>query len=379
MNLLFSLSYYTPYISGLTLYVKRFAEALVGKKYHSTILTMQFADNLSLNEIINGVRVVRAKPLLKVSKGFLSIDWILKSWREVKKCDVVIINLPQPEGIIPALFSSLLNKRLLVIYHCEVSLPKNFFNIIIEGLMNVCHWLILVLAQSIITYTTDFADHSKFLRHFSHKLQSIYPPIELPKLDKRVQEMIMEKIGKKPDFIIGVAGRLAAEKGIEYLLEAIPMISEKRKKIDSFKIIVAGSLDPVGEENYKKKILDLVKKYQDSIVFLGEIKPEDMGAFYSLLDILVLPSINSTESFGMVQVEAMMMGVPVVATDLPGVRVPILQTGMGIVIPIKNSAAISEAIGEILSNKKRYQKPKKEIRRLFSVDDTILFYRKFIQ
>ena len=54
-----------------------------------------------------------------------------------------------------------------------------------------------------------------------------------------------------------------------------------------------------------------------------------MGSFYTCIDVLVVPSINSTEAFGLVQVEAMMMGVPVVASDLPGVRVPVQKQGWG--------------------------------------------------
>jgi len=124
------------------------------------------------------------------------------------------------------------------------------------------------------------------------------------------------------------------------------------------KIVIAGSLDPVGEKSYKEKILKLVKKYQENIVFLGELKEEEMGSFYSLLDVLVLPSINSTEAFGMVQVEAMMMGVPVVASDLPGVRVPVRRTKMGLIVPCRDARQLARAIKSIVKNKKNFIKPK---------------------
>jgi glycosyltransferase involved in cell wall biosynthesis len=65
-------------------------------------------------------------------------------------------------------------------------------------------------------------------------------------------------------------------------------------------------------------------------------------------DVLVLSSINSTESFGMVQVEAMICGTPVVATDLPGVRQPVGSTGMGRVVPIRDAHALAEAVIDML-------------------------------
>lgn len=81
-----------------------------------------------------------------------------------------------------------------------------------------------------------------------------------------------------------------------------------------------------------------------------------MAAFFPNLDVLVLPSLNSTESFGLVQIEAMINGVPSVASDLPGVRQPVLTHGMGKIIPIGDSNALAEAIIAILTDPEAYRK-----------------------
>ena len=153
----------------------------------------------------------------------------------------------------------------------------------------------------------------------------------------------------------------------------------KSQKLERcFKIIIAGPLDPVGEKKYKEKIMKLVEKYKDYVVFLGSLKQEEMGAFYSLLDVLVLPSINSTEAFGMVQVEAMMSGVPSVASGLPGVRIPVQETGMGKVVPLKNSQKLGETIADVLINKKKYIKDPYFIKQTFNMGKTVAFYQKII-
>lgn len=397
MHLLFSLTYYTPYVSGLTLYVKRLGEALVRKGFSVTVLTMQFDKKCRSEEFVNGVEVVRSSYNLKISKGFLSYDWLIKSWQEVKRSDVVIVNLPQFEGIIPALFGKILRKKVISIYHCEVDLPDGIFNTTVEWLLNLNHFISLVLSDKIITYTKDFADFSKLLPFFRNKLEYVYPPLMVPKINKRVRKILTDKMDLEGQFVIGVAARLAAEKGIEYLLESVPVINSKFKNQEvktrsarwpgykdsrpnggGIKIAIVGSLDPVGEQQYKDKILKLVDKYKDYVVFLGELKEEEMGSFYSLLDVLVLPSINSTESFGMVQVEAMMMGVPVVVTDLPGVRIPIVKTGMGIIVSVKNSQKLAEAVIKILLNRKKYIKNKEFITEEFSFEKTIEFYQKLL-
>jgi glycosyltransferase involved in cell wall biosynthesis len=62
----------------------------------------------------------------------------------------------------------------------------------------------------------------------------------------------------------------------------------------------------------------------------------------------VVPSLNSTESFGRVQIEAMLNGVPVVASHLPGVRQPVTMTGMGRVVPVGDAASLATAIVSLL-------------------------------
>jgi len=66
--------------------------------------------------------------------------------------------------------------------------------------------------------------------------------------------------------------------------------------------------------------------------------------------VLVIPSLNSTEAFGLVQIEAMINGVPSIASNLPGVRQPVQMHGMGRVTPIGSSSALAEALIEVLSH-----------------------------
>jgi glycosyltransferase involved in cell wall biosynthesis len=383
MKILFSLTYYSPYVSGLTLYVKRLAQALVKDGYQVSVIANQHEKDSALEQIIDEVRVVRAKPFLQISKGFLSFDWILKSISQVRKADVVIINLPQMEGFVPALCANIMGKKLIAIYHCEVKLPEGLFNRMIESLLTVSHYFTLFFSHKVVTYTKDYAENSKIFLRFSNKIQYVYPPIPIPHINKRIQNILKKKIGQS-DYVIGVAARLASEKGMEYLFEALPlldsrlMIQDARNK-KRITIVIAGSLDPVGEQKYKDRIMKLVEKYNEHIVFLGEVREENMGSFYSLLDVLVLPSVNSTEAFGMVQVEAMMMGVPVVATNLPGVRVPIQKTGMGKIAPAQNSQALGEAIIDILPNRKIYCKNRDIILKEFGIEKTVSFYKKLLE
>jgi glycosyltransferase involved in cell wall biosynthesis len=76
----------------------------------------------------------------------------------------------------------------------------------------------------------------------------------------------------------------------------------------------------------------------------------------------------------LVQVESFMCGTPVVATDLPGVRQPVLMTGMGEIVPVADAEGLAAGILKVLAVPERYARSADEIRQLFDLDDTIDAY-----
>lgn len=375
MKILISTSYYHPYVSGLTLYAKRLGEALVERGHQVRVLAMKHESELGDEEKVKGVEVFRCKPLIRVDKGFVSIDWIGKSAHLARWADMILINLPQPEGWISAAWGKWWKKPVICIYTCEVVTSKLW-----QWGLEVCNWMALRLADRIVTYTQDFAQEARLLSGLIKKTAWTYPLVWIPGEDKEVERRLKQKIGQA-DLTVGMAARLAKEKGIEYLLEAIPIIESVRgvHKSGKFKLVIAGPTEPVGEIKYRKKISKMAKKYSDILVWAGTVDPEKMGAFYKLIDVLVLPSINSTEAFGMVQAEAMVSGVPVVATDLPGVRVPVKVTGMGRIVPVRDSRALAEAICEVATERDRYRSRRGEARKVFNPKLTIDFYESLFK
>jgi glycosyltransferase involved in cell wall biosynthesis len=103
---------------------------------------------------------------------------------------------------------------------------------------------------------------------------------------------------------------------------------------------------------------------------LGVLSPGELAALYPNCDLVVLPSLNSTESFGLVQVEAMLCGTPSIASNLPGVRQPVTLTGMGEVVPIGDANGLAEAIIKVLRDKESYIRPRREIADRFNTART---------
>jgi glycosyltransferase involved in cell wall biosynthesis len=107
-------------------------------------------------------------------------------------------------------------------------------------------------------------------------------------------------------------------------------------------------------------------------VFLGVLDSAEMPAFFTSADVLVVASVSGVEAFGMVQVEAMLTGTPVVATNLPGVRDSVKRTGMGLLVPPRDPGAIADAVRSVIDNRMHYQRSRREVERLFDAEGALL-------
>ncbi len=380
MRILVALTYYRPHISGLTIYAERLARALAARGHQVTVMTSRYHRDLLREEWMDGVRVVRVPVLFRISKGVIQPTLGLEATRQVLAHDVVHLHLPQFDAAGIALRGRLFRRPTVLTYHCDVSLPPGFINRLANTAVHLMDHLAARLAHHIVTYTQDYADHSPYLRRYLHKLTTILPPVELPEPreeDVRAMARRFNPQGHRP--IIGMAARLAAEKGVEVLLNALPRVLEH---FPQAMVWFAGPYENVlGEEAYRRKVLPLAREWETRghWRFLGELTPPQMAAFYRNLDVLVLPSLNSTEAFGLVQIEAMMHGVPVVASNLPGVRQPVKMTGMGEIAAVGDAEDLARALLQVLRHPERYQGDPEAVRATFSPDRVAQAYESLFQ
>lgn len=366
MKILTVLTYYRPHTSGLTIYVERLAKSLVKMGHEVTVLTSQYDKNMPREEIQDGVKIVRAPVLFRVSKGVImpTIGWL--AWKLVSSHDVVHLHLPQFDAAGIALRGRILKKPTLITYHCDLLLPKSFFNRIINSVVLFMNYLAGLLADRIGAYTDDFAAHSPFLQRFKEKVRVILPPVVMPAAAPDVIKAYISTTNPKENSpVIGMATRFASEKGVGILINALPDVMESFPRA---MVLYAGQYqDVMGENTYYQKLLPSIQSYQANgqWKFLGVLTPDEMTLFYNCLDVLVVPSLNSTETFGLVQIEAMLQGTPTIASNLPGVRVPPQLTGMGEVVPIGDAAALAKAIIKIVSQPEKYQGSQEEIKNTF--------------
>jgi glycosyltransferase involved in cell wall biosynthesis len=350
MKILTALTYYRPHTSGLTIYAERLARALARRGHDVTVLTMQYDRSLPREETADGVRVVRVPVVARVSKGVLapSFGWV--ATRLVRAHDVVHVHLPQFDAPGVALRARLFGKPAVLTYHCDLRLPPGLFNRAVNLVVRAQNNLAACLVHRLVTYTRDYAEASRYLRRYSSRVTAILPPVELlpaPEAGAAALGAADRLAERRP--VIGVAARFAADKGIEVLLEALPAVLARHPRAV---VLFAGEHSNVmGEQAYAARLMPRIREFErlGHWLFLGNLDQPAMAAFYRQLDVLTLPSLNATESFGLVQIEAMLCGVPVVASALPGVRQPVTMHGMGRIARIGDAAHLAEQLLDVLS------------------------------
>ena len=375
MKVLLALTYYRPHVSGLTIYAQRLAEGLAAGGTQVTVLTSQYARSLPRTESIGGVCVIRLPVAFRFSKGVLMPSLPGMAARLIGGHDVVSIHLPAtpPEALAIPLLARRSGRPVVATYHCDLRLPPGFLNRLIDTGVRWTNSLSGKSVDRIVAYTEDYVDNVPFFGRYRDKCLIIPPPVAMPVPDPaRVAEFrSAHAVDGGP--LVGFAARFASEKGVEFMLQSLPKIRETYPHV---RVLFAGEYQNViGECKYWRRLQPVLEAESLHWKFLGVLSPDEMSAFYGACDVTVLPSINRTESFGMVQVESMLCGTPVVASDIPGVRVPVRKTGMGLLVRPADPLSLAEAVCDVIRNRATFIRPRAMIEACYSTQATVSAYR----
>jgi glycosyltransferase involved in cell wall biosynthesis len=378
MRILQLLTYYRPHISGLTIYVERLAHGLARAGHEVTVLTSQYDPALPRRDTVHGVRIIRVPVLLRVSKGVIMPTFGVTLRRLLPQADIVHLHLPQFDGAGIALNAKLFRKPSLLTIHGDIRLPPGGFNRIVQPVINLMNNVAARHVDCVASYTDDFARHSAYLSRWANKLRVIPPPVEIEPPCEQDIDAFRRKWSIESRPIIGMCARLATEKGVEVLVDALDIV---RKAQPQARVLFVGPYkDVIGEEAYAHKLqprFEALQRNSDGKShwdFVGSLQGCELSAFFASCDVTTLPSLNSTESFGLVQVESMLCGTPSICSDLPGVRVPVQVTGMGEVVPVGDAHALAKAILRVTSNRAAYVKPRAFVAQHYSTEQTVREY-----
>ena len=265
----------------------------------------------------------------------LGIKYCQQCLKFGRNADVVHLHVPNMLGALCAL---LLGKkpRLLVHWHSDV-INKGILGRILRPL----EVALLRRADKIIATSRVYAEASDTLRPFREKIRIVPIGVADTKLDNSSLDTPLwcdEQIrGRK---IILAVGRLVPYKGFDVLIEATKHIS------DQAVVVIVGSGPLHGK--LKQAIDDANLK--DRIVMAGRLSASELSALFARASLFCLPSISRAEAFGVVLLEAMACGLPIVATNIDGSGVSwvSLHDTSGLNVPVGDPIALAQACNQIL-------------------------------
>ncbi len=351
-------------------YIERLAEALTKRGNTVSILTSKHLHSLRVFEKKNGVDIFRVPVLIQLGKGVVMPQLIVKAPIYIRKSDIVFVNLPQLEAGFIALWCKILNRPLVAIHHTDLSGWNGWWHRLSEGVTNLSGKLACSIAAAIVPYTYDYVKNSSFLKPYLKKVFPIFPMVNPALPSKQFTNKLKLMFPRTTHTrYIGYSGRIATQKRLEDAVKALDILNQNDQEGHQWKLLLAGPL-AIGE-TYGQSLIESIKNHH-SATWLGALNDQQVSAFYRHLDVLILPSNDRLESFGIVQVEAMLNGCPVVATDLPGARIPVSLTGMGKLIPPNQPQALAEAISSVVADSK-FRSPDKinKAKIFFSSRETI--------
>ena len=276
---------------------------------------------------------------LKAAATMISPAMIFTLRKICRQYDIIHVHHPDPMACL-ALYLSSYKGRVIVHWHSDIQKQKILLNFY-RPLQN---WL-LSRADLVIGTTPVYLSESPYLQSVQKK--SVCLPIGISPMlpDVKSVEAIRQRYMNKK--IVFSLGRLVAYKGFCHLVAAAQYLG------DDFVVLIGGTGALESELQREIDKLGLHEKVR----LLGRINDEDLPTYYGACDVFCLSSVQKTEAFGIVQIEAMSCGKPVVATRIPHSGVPYVNAHgiSGLNVTPGNAYELSEAIKTIVGNKDTYE------------------------
>jgi glycosyltransferase involved in cell wall biosynthesis len=323
---------YYPVVGGMENHIRILARGAAARGLEVTVLATSPTRKTQIAEM-EGVRVVKAARLATVASTPIS-PALLSAVRDLHT-DITHLHFPYPWGEMAHLALGR-SERTVITYHSDIVRQKNLLKPYLPFLRRL-----LARADRIIATSPNYVNSSPFLRDVAEKCTVIPLGIDLATFQApRAQEVGALRERYRSPLILFV-GLLRYYKGLGYLLEAM-------KEVEATLLVVgSGPMLETWEADAEKLGV------KDRVIFIGGVKDECLPDFYQACDLFVLPASHRSEAFGVVQIEAMACGKPVVSTELgTGTSFVNLHGQTGLVVPPRDPHALAQAVQQLLADER---------------------------
>ena len=293
-----------------------------------------------VKEVAPGCKLTCTKTLVKKYATMISPQMIGYLRRTAGDYDIIHVHHPDPMAAL-ALRLSGYEGRVVLHWHSDIVKQKKLLSLYLP----LQQWLIR-RADLVVGTTPVYVSSSVYLKDVQQKCTFLPIGVEAIKPDERRVAALRERYAGK--HIVFSLGRLVHYKGFRYLVDAAARLD------DSFVVLIGGSGALHDELQQQIDKLGL----QQRVELLGHVSDEDLPSYYGACDVYCLSSIQKTEAFAIVQIEAMSCGKPVVCCNIPESGVPWVNADgeSGLVVEPENGEALAAAIRRIVDDRELYRR-----------------------
>jgi glycosyltransferase involved in cell wall biosynthesis len=355
MKICFASHRYAPMIGGYENQIRLLAENLP-PQFEAKVVTFNM-NGWRQTESLNRVQIHRVKPNLTLFRVPLSLDFL----STLRKLDFDVLHA---HGFVPLVSdlslvgAKMVGRSVVYTHHFDgnvqdswlLNLAANFYNSSL-GRASVG------FADKIVATSKSYAYSSPVLQHLMRKVSVIPCAVDCDLFKPQFAESVMllrRQLGLTNQRVVLFVGRVVPYKGVQYLIRAIQKLNQRG---EAYHILIVGDAEGrqiTDSSLYYQSIRDLVVTcgLEELVDFVGRLNSDQLPLYYSLADVVVLPSVMRGEAFGGVLLESLACGSPVVASNLPGVDSVLKENRkVGRYVTPKDEEGLAEAIRKVAETK----------------------------
>ncbi|MBE6853429.1 MAG: glycosyltransferase [Ruminococcus sp.] len=322
---------YSPHIGGIERVIQDISEGL-DDRYDISVLVCQ-PKGKTADDVVNGVRVKRAGSIGTYFSMPVSFPFLYHFKKMSETADIVHVHLPFPLADLACIISGFKGK-IAVSWHSDIVKQKKLM-LLYKPFMKA----LLRRADCILVATRGHIEGSAYLKPYEEKCRIVPYGIDIPSYESaEKQPVLTTRLNAPENKKLLFTGRLVYYKGIDVLIRALSLTSD-------CELFIVG--DGVLRSTLEQEVISL--GIEDRVHFMGVLSDAELKAAFSDSDIFILPSVENSEAFGIVQMEAMVYGKPVINTSLPtGVPYVSIDGISGITVPPRDEKALAAAVEKLV-------------------------------
>lgn len=336
---------FPPYQGGMGNSVHQFAKAVAAFNHKVSILTPRYSGESEATEMLgSNLEVRRLKPLLAGGNAAICPQL----WAQLKQFDIVHLHYPWfGSAEIVALYKLFRpGLRLVLHYHMDCN-SFGLKGVIFKFYQRLLLPFLLHQSTEITAASLDYLKNSQirpYLRFYHKKITQVPFGVDLEKFTPAQAGVLSQTEVNKPTILfVGGMDKQHYFKGVDNLIKSFIALS---KDYPTSRLLLLGNGDLVTD--YKK--LTAVWQVDQRVDFWQNADEAQLLAAYQQATVLVLPSINQSEAFGLVLLEAMACAKPVIASNLPGVRSVFKNYKQGLLVQPGDVNDLTDKLKKILAN-----------------------------